>query len=165
MSASMSISTNQRPKQRQRPSATGPVRPSLSGDDAPTLKRGDSSTTTKTTRNQNAPTRTRKNTMQATVMTRSTSANESTADMFTAKSRQTHVSKGIQAQTRSTRENTRDIPSPTLTRSSSNTRTSNDVRTRSLSRAHANPIGRTNSKTRASSSQKSKALLPLENFV
>lgn len=102
-----------------------------------------------------------------TVMTRSTSTGESTADMFTAKSRYTHTSRGVQAQTRDTRENTRDMLSPPLTRSSSKTRTSDGMPTRSHSGARTNPINRTisNPKTKASSSQKSKALLPLENFV
>jgi hypothetical protein len=102
-------------------------------------------------------------------MTRSTSADESAADMFTAKSRHTHTSKGVQAQTRGTRENTRDLPSPPLTRSNSNSypRASNDVHTHSYPRAHINPMSRTNSnsKAKASSSQKSKALSSLENLV
>lgn len=167
MSASVSMSTNQRPKQRQRPSAAGQVEPSISGDGATTRKRVNSSTATKTTRNQIAPTRvTRKTTNQMTAMTRSTSASESTADMFTAKSRYTHVSKGVQAHTRGTHESTHDMLSPPLTRSNSSIRTSNDIHTRSRSRAHINPMGRTNSNPRTKAgSQKSKALSPLENFV
>jgi len=126
-----------------------------------------SSTATKTTRNQIAPTRvTRKTTNQMTAMTRSISASESTADMFTAKSRYTHVSKGVQAQTRGTHENTHDILSPPLTRSNSITRTSNDTHTRSRSRAQANPMSRTTSNPRTKAgTQKSKALSPLENLV
>ena len=163
---SMSKSTNQRPKQRQRPSAAGPLKSTRSGDGTYTRRRADSSTATETTRN--TPTQvTRKNTNQMTVMTRSTSTGGSTAEMFTVKSRYTHTSRGVQAQTRGTRENTRDMLSPPLTRSSSKTRTSDDMPTRSHTGAHANPMNRTISisKTRASSSQKSKALSPLENFV
>lgn len=164
---SLSMSTNQRPKQRQRPSAAGPIKPLRSGDGTSTRRRADSFTATNTTRNQNAPSRvTRKNANQM-VTTRSMSADGSTADMFTAKSRYTHTSRGVQAQTRGTRENTRDILSPPLTRSNSSTRTCNDMPTRSHSRVPTNSMNRTNSnsKTKASSSQKSKALSPLENLV
>lgn len=101
------------------------------------------------------------------VVTPSTSTNESAADMFTAKSRYTHTSKGVQAQIRDTRTNTRDMISPPLTRSNSNTRTSNDTHTRSHPRVHTNPMGRTNSttKTKTSSLQKSKALSSVENLI
>jgi len=167
MSMSMSMSTNQRPKQRQRPSAAGPVKLSRSGDGTSTRRRADSATAANTARNQNAPSYVaRKNANQ---MTRSMSADGSTGDMFTTKSRYTHTSRGVQAQTRSTRENTRDILSPPLTRSNSSTRASNDMPTRSYSRVPTNSMNRTNSnsktKTKANSSQKSKALSPLENLV
>jgi len=167
MSASTSMPANQRPKQRQRPSAAGQVEPSTSGDGTAARRRVNSTTTTKATRNPVAPTRvTRKATNQMTAVTRSTSASESTADMFTAKSRYTHVSKGVQAQTRDTHENTHDMLSPPLTRSNSMTRTS-DIHTRSRSRAHTNPMGRTasNPRTKGGSFQKSKALSSLENLV
>jgi len=163
MSTSISTSTIQRPKQRQRPSAAGTVKPSRSGDGT-SRRRTDSSTVTKTTRNQNAPSQvTRKSGNQMTA--RSISTDESAVDMFTAKSRCTHTSKGVQAQTRGTREKTRDTLSPPLTRSNSNPRTSNDMPTRSHSRVYTNPINRTSSKTKASSYQKSKALSSLENLV
>ena len=94
---------------------------------------------------------------------------ESTADMFTAKSRYTHTSKGVQAQIRGTRENTRDtMISPPLTRSNSGAQTSDDIPAHPRSRVHSiNPTSRMNPnpKKKASASQKSKALSPLENFV
>jgi hypothetical protein len=163
----MSQSTNQRPKQRQRPSAAGPVKSSRSGDGTSARRRADSSVVTRTTRNQNASSHsTRRNASQMMAMTRSTSAGESAADMFTAKSQYTHISKGVQAPAR---ENTRDaMISPPLTRSASYTRTYHDVPTRPHSRVHTlNPMSRTNSnsKTKANSLPKSKALSPLENFV
>jgi len=167
MSASMSTSANQRPKQRQRPSAAGQVEPSTRGGDTTIRRRVNSSAATRTTRNQISPTRvTRKATNQMIPMTRSTS-NESTADMFTAKSRHTYVSKGVQAQTRGAHENTHDMLSPPLTRSNSSTRTSHDIHTRSRSHVRTNPMSHTNSnsKTKAGSSQKSRALSPLENLV
>ncbi|KAF9648426.1 hypothetical protein BDM02DRAFT_2278153 [Thelephora ganbajun] len=168
ISASMSIPTNQRPKQRQRPSAVGPVKSSRSGDGT-SARRADGSTVTKTTRSQNTPAQvTRKNANRTVVMTRSVSIDESTADMFTAKSRYTHASTGVQARIRGTRENTRDILSPPLTRSNSNTRTYNDMPTYSHLRVHTtNPMNRmySNSKTKASSSQESNALSSLENLV
>jgi len=165
MSVSMSMSTNQPPKQRQRPSAAGPVKSSRSGDATSTRRRADSFTTTRTTRNQNAPSQaTRRNTSQTVAMTRSTSLGEdSTAEMFTAKSRYTHTSKGVQAQIRDTRENTRDtMISPPLTRSNSRSQTYDDIPTRSHS--HARTVN-SKAKMKTSSSQKSKALSPLENFV
>jgi len=168
----VSMYPDQRPKQRQRPSpsaAGGPIKPSRSGDGTYTRRRADSSTVTRTTRTQNAPSQvTRKNANQTIAMTRSTSVDGSTADMFTAKSRYTHTSKGVQAQTRGTRENTQDILSPPLTRSNSDTRTSNNMPTRSHSRVYtANPMSRatSNPKTKAISSNKSKALSSLENLV
>lgn len=166
ISTSVSLSTNQRPKQRQRPSAAGPVKPSRSGDGTSSRRKADSSAITKTTRNQNTLSQvTRKTGNQTVAMARSTPVDESAADMFTTKSRHTHTSRGVQAQVRGTRENTRDLISPPLTRSNSNTRTSNDMPTRSHSRVHANPMSRTNSKAKASSYQKSKALSSLENLV
>jgi len=165
ISVSMSRSTNQRPKQRPRPSAAGPLKSTRSGDGTYTWRGADSSTVTEATRNRDAPTQvTRKNANQTTAMTRSTSTGESTADIFTAKSRYTHTSRGVQAQTRDTRENTRDMLSPPLTRSSSKTRTSDDMPTLFHSGVRTNRTT-SNPKTKASSSQKSKALLPLENFV
>ncbi|KAF9783841.1 hypothetical protein BJ322DRAFT_882184 [Thelephora terrestris] len=163
MSVSMSMSTNQRPKQRQRPSAAGPVKSTRSGDGASARRRADSLTATKPTRNQNAPSQTaRKNASQMMATTRSTSLGpESTAEMFTAKSRYTHTSKGVQAQFRDTRENSRDtMISPPLTRSNSRSQTYGDIPTHSHSHVHT-----VNSKMKASSVQKSKALSPLENFV
>lgn len=162
---SMSASTNQRPKQRQRPSATGPLKSSRSGDGAPTRRRADSAVT-RTTRNQNAPSHaTRRNASQ---MTRSTSlGEESTVDMYTAKSRYTHTSKGVQAHVRDTRENTREtMISPPLTHSTSRSHAHHDIPTRS--HVHTtNTMNRANShsKAKASSLHKSKALSPLENFV
>lgn len=165
VSASVSMTTNQRPKQRQRPSAAGPVKSSRSGDSTSVRRRADSYTVTRTTRNQNAPSQvTRKNTSQMTAMTRSASAGEeSTTDMFTAKSRYTHTSKGVQAQVRNTRENARgSMLSPPLTHADSDVQTFENMPTHPRSRVHSvNPMSR----TKASSSQKSKALSPLENFV
>lgn len=164
----MPISATQGPKQWQRPSAAGPLKSARSGDGTYTRRRADSYTATETTRNQNARAQVaRRNTHQTTAMTRSTSVDESTADMFTAKSRYTHTSRGVQAQIRESRENTRDPLSPPLTRSNSRTQTSDDMPTRPHSRVRANLTSRTilNSKARANPSQKSKALLPLENFV
>ena len=115
-----------------------------------------------------APARaTRKTTNQMVAMIRSTSSDEPTADRFTSKSRYTHTSRGVQAQTRGTRENTRDMLSPPLTRSNSNSRTSNDIHTRSHPRVRPDPMSRanSNSRTKANSSQKPKALSPLENLV
>ena len=163
----MSVSTSQRPKQRQRPSATGPVEPSRSRDGTYTRKRTESSTVHRTTRNQNAPSQTTRNASQ---MTRSSSFDEeSTADMFTAKSRYTHTSKGVQAKIRDAHEITREtMISPPLTASDSGSQTYRGIPTRSHSRTHTvNPIIRANShsKVKANSLHKSKALSPLENFV
>lgn len=162
----MSVSTSQRPKQRQKPSATGPVKPSRSGDGTYTRKRTESFTVNRTTRNQNAPSQTTRNVSQ---MTRSSSVDEeSTADMFTARSRYTHTSKGVQAKIRDTRESTREtMISPPLTASDSS-QTYRNIPTRSDSRVYTvNPIRRTNShsKVKANSLHKTKALSPLENFV
>lgn len=171
MSVSVSTSTHQRPKQRQRPSVGGPVKSSRTGDGTFVRRRADSSTATVTTRNQNAPSQaTRKNASRITTMTRSASAGEeSTADMFTAKSRYTHTSKGVQAQVRGAHENTRDtMILPPLTRSTSRAQTHGEIPTHPRSRVHSvNPMSRidSNSKAKARSSQKSKALSPLENFV
>ena len=166
MSASTSVSTIQQPKQRQRPSAAGPLKSTRSGDGTYTRRRTNSSTVAETTKNQNATVQvTRKNANETMAMARSISTGESTAEMFTAKSRYTHTSRGVQVQTRGTRENTHDIISPPLTRSSSKTRTSDDMPTRSHSCVRANPMGRTTSKVKTSSSQKSKALSSLENLV
>jgi hypothetical protein len=169
MSANVSMYTNQRPKHRQRPSAVGPIKSSRSGDGTSTRRRADSSTVTGTTRNQNAPSQvTRKSASRTMAMTRSVSAGEeSTTDMFTAKSRYTRTSKGVQAQTRGTHENTRDtMISPPLTRSNSGAQTSGDTPTLPRTRVHSvNPMSGKNSKTKASSLHKSKALFPLENFV
>ena len=169
VSVSVSKSTNQRPRQRQRPSAAGPVISSRSGDGTSTRRRADSSTITGTMRNQNAPSyTTRRNAGQVVTMTRSSSAGES-VDMFTARSRYTHTSKGVQAQIRNTHESMRDtMISPPLTSSDSRTQTYGDIPTRSHSRAQAiHPMNRTksNSNSKANPLQKSKALSPLENFV
>ena len=52
-----------------------------------------------------APARiTKKTTNQMVAIIRSTSSDEHTADMFTAKSRYTYTSRGVQTQTRGTRE-------------------------------------------------------------
>ena len=164
---SISTYTDQPLKQRQRPSDAGPAKSSRSGDGTHTRRRADSSTVTRTMRTQNGQSQvTRKNANQMTAKTRSTSTDGSTVEMFTAKSRYTHTSRGVQAQTRGTRENTLDILSPPLTRSNSDTKISN-MPTRSRSRVHTNPMSRatSNSKMKAISSQKSKAFSSLENLV
>lgn len=165
--SSVSMSMNLRPKQRQRPSAAGPVKSLRGGEGASTRRRADSSTVTRTTRNQNAPSQvTRKNASRIMTMTRSASTGEeSTTDMFTTKSRYTHTSKGVQAQLRGARESARDaMISPPLTRSDSGAQTSGDIPTHPRPRVYSLNTA-TNSKMKASSSHKSKALLPLENFV
>lgn len=166
MSVSMS---NQRPKQRQKPSATGPMESSRSAEGTYARRRADSAVT-RTTRT--APSRaTRRDAGQAVTMTRSISAGEeSAAEMLTARSRYTHTSKGVQAELRGTYENSRDamISPPLTARSNSRAQTYGDIPTRAHSRAHAiNPMTRANSalKTKGNPLQKPKALSPLENFV
>jgi len=171
MSTSVSMSMNQRPKQRQRPSAIVTVNSSRNGDGASTRRRADSSTVTRSMRNQNVPSQvTRKDASRTMPVTRSASTGEESAtEMFTARSRYTHTSKGVQVQTRGTHENTRShMISPPLTRSNSGGQTSGDIPIHPRSRVQsAIPMSRTNlnSKTKASYLQKSKALSPLENFV